>query len=199
MRNRLLERLNEIVDISFKLLQNKIDCDSIDVYNEASLQLQFSVILKIVGQLFEYSKNEKFSIELEKKLENIKTLKSTGTARCDIWLTLTDGNEYASIAIELKYFPHVKGETTTDNRFGILKDIQNLEAYKCCCDTNQYTGYVIVFTNNPTYSNPNTRSYINIGDKQSFIKSDLITLSNLYTFNWINENKNNYFLKVKVN
>ena len=63
------ERINEIINTSYKILCNKIASGNIDVYNEASLQLQFSVILKSIGQLYEYEIKDRFEIELEKKID----------------------------------------------------------------------------------------------------------------------------------
>jgi hypothetical protein len=47
-------RLEQIVEISYSILQNKIVGGAIDVPNEASMQMQFGVILKQVGQLYEF-------------------------------------------------------------------------------------------------------------------------------------------------
>ena len=61
----LKERLTEIVDISYRVLCNKIVSQSINIPNEASLQLQLGVILKQVGQLYEFSTEDRFTIQLE--------------------------------------------------------------------------------------------------------------------------------------
>ena len=55
------ERLKEIVDLSFKSLYEKINGGLIVVENEASLQLQISSILKTLGELFIYRREELFS------------------------------------------------------------------------------------------------------------------------------------------
>ena len=59
-------RLKEIVNLSFKSLYEKINGGLVIVENEASLQLQFSSIIKTIGDLFVHQKDELFSIELEK-------------------------------------------------------------------------------------------------------------------------------------
>jgi hypothetical protein len=59
------EGLKEIVQISYNVLCNKIADDNICVHNEASLQMLLCIILKQVGYLFELSKSDRFSVELE--------------------------------------------------------------------------------------------------------------------------------------
>lgn len=204
----LKDRLSEIINISYKILCNKISAGSINVYNEASLQLQFSVILKTIGHLYEFDKYDIFEIELEKKINlKEKTWKSNKqTARCDIWLSLsnseTSTNE--SAAIELKYFRKSQGETITDNRFSLLCDLENLEHYKK--ESSNTHCYSITYTNNPNYSNSSSTSYINIGNESSCTgriisnKKEVI-LENNYTFNWDiykNKDKEYYFLKIDL-
>ena len=108
------QRLDEIIRIGYHILCNKIACKSIVVDNEAALQLQYSVILKTLGQLYEFAPDDRFSIELEKKIKlDINTSKCPkGNARCDIWLTLGE----ATAAVELKFFKKSQiGETSTMN------------------------------------------------------------------------------------
>ena len=61
----LKDRLREIVDISYRILCNKIVSKSISISNEASFQLQFGVILKQIGQLYEFDEKDRFYIQLE--------------------------------------------------------------------------------------------------------------------------------------
>ena len=104
---------------------------SISISNEASFQLQFGVILKQIGQLYEFDEKDRFYIQLEDVQTIDVTQKSKhGRARCDIMLSLKNGKDEFSVAIELKYFKKAEGETITDNRFRILCDIENLENYK---------------------------------------------------------------------
>lgn len=49
--NNLKERLQEIVEMSYRLLCNKIVGGLVDVDNEASMQMQLGVIMKTIGQL----------------------------------------------------------------------------------------------------------------------------------------------------
>lgn len=198
----LQQRMEEIVSTSYRLLCQRIACRSIRVSSEAALQLHFGTILKDVGSLYEFWPTSKFSIDLEKQFTEIKTSKSNGKARCDIFLTLESQKESVCAAIELKYFPKSEGETTTDNRFAILEDIENIEHYKA--HEGPMTGYSIVFTTNPNYANPNTRSGINIGEGQTITgkvacsnNKYAVDLKGSYTFHWDSLPGNCYFLNLK--
>lgn len=160
------ERLKEIVQISYNLLCNKIADGNICVHNEASLQMHLGVILKQVGHLYEFSKSDRFSVELETWREIEGTFKSKkGRARCDIQLKMA--NEYGSheVAIELKYFRRHINETITDNRFSILLDLENLEQYQV--NNPDLLCFEIVYTDNENYTKIDNRSKIKITPKVS--------------------------------
>ena len=160
-KNQLLARLDRIVEISYEILKGKIVSGSINVKNEASLQLQFGVILKQVGTLLEYDAKDSFEIILE-EMQNISTVKSPKGARCDIMLYLANCTTQVSAAIELKFFKaHGKAANSTPNRHSVYLDVQNLEKYKC----NQ--AYELVYTTNGNYPNPNSWSAIRLGDGET--------------------------------
>lgn len=98
------EILKEIVQISYNLLCNKIADDNICVHNEASLQMHLGVILKQVGHLYEFSKSDSFSVELETWREIEGTLSLKGRARYDIQLKIANEHNSHEVAIELEYF-----------------------------------------------------------------------------------------------
>ena len=141
------------------------------------------------------------------QLEDVQTIDVTqkskhGRARCDIMLSLKNGKDEFSVAIELKYFKKAEGETITDNRFRILCDIENLENYKkrnakLCC-------FEILYTDNSNYANPNSISYIKIGQGatvnagQHTRNSRVVNLDNQYTFNWDIYDVDYCFLKIEV-
>lgn len=155
------ERLRDIVYLSFSMLRQKIAGKEISATNEASLQHQFSVILKQVGELYLFASQDRLDIELERDIElNEPTNKSPKkSARCDIWLTMrsSDGASSSSAAIEIKYFKRgnfKKGvEATTDNRFALLFDLENLEEYRRTLEDDNLLCYEVVYTNNPNYAN----------------------------------------------
>lgn len=206
-------RLKEIVDLSYKILFHKIKSGNIKVYNEASMQLQLGVILKQVGDLYVFYPNEVFNIELEKWIDlTVKTVKSPqNKARCDIWLELGNEVEKASAAIELKYFKYTHTEATTDNRFSLILDIQNLENYQSSL------GYAIVYTNNENYTKDDidthatiklapyiTQSVQRILKKKTEIVNVEVKLKHQYEANWVKyppspgKKTGNYFLKIEL-
>ncbi|MGM9794969.1 MAG: hypothetical protein ACI3ZZ_01940 [Candidatus Aphodosoma sp.] len=193
-----IERLNKIVDNSYEILCSKIAGGQISIVNEASLQLQFGVILTQLGKLYEFSPEDRFSISLESVQEIKETTKSKrGSARCDIMLYFSNNTTTISLAIELKCFLKSKNaETITSNRYSVYKDLENLENY----DSNG--GYEVVYTNNENYSNPDSKSKIPFGDKMKIKKilddKHPIELRNEYELHWDSFENKHFFLKVKV-
>lgn len=127
------KRLVEIVDIAFKSLYEKINGGLIIVDNEASLQLQLSYIIKTIGELFVYHRNELFSIELEKPVkltEGNFTKSKSPKAKIDIFLSLENisTKDKQTCAIELKYFKK-SNHREPNNRYDVFSDISNLENY----------------------------------------------------------------------
>ena len=195
------ERLKQIIDISYKLLCHKIVAESITVHNEASLQMQLGIILKQIGQLYEFDKNDRFTVELEAWIEIPPTIKSAnGRARCDIIVELKSDTEAKKAAIELKYFKQGANEAVTDNRFSLLLDLANLELYKQP-DPNLLC-YEIVYTDNENYTNPDNRSKIKItptisGNEKRY-RNRNITLEKAYSSVWDSYAKNHHFLKIDL-
>ena len=179
------ERLKQIIETSYKLLCYKIVNEGIFVENEASLQLQFGVILKQIGQLYEFSKNDRFAVNLETWQDISSTSKSNkGKARCDISIEFTNG----------------ANEAVTDNRFSLLLDLENLEQYKTN-DPNLLC-YEIVYTNNENYTNLNNRSKIKItpeisGNTESYA-GRRIKLQRSYPSIWESYAKVYHFLKIDL-
>ena len=105
----LPKRMEQIISVSYDILCNKIANGSIIVQNEASLQMQFGVILKQVGQLYEFSDQDHFKIELETPRDIEASTKSNrGQARSDISLRLFNDSDSIGAEIELKYFKYDK-------------------------------------------------------------------------------------------
>ena len=195
------ERLKQIIETSYKLLCYKIVNEGIFVENEASLQLQFGVILKQIGQLYEFSKNDRFAVNLETWQDISSTSKSNkGKARCDISIEFTNGTLTQKAAIELKYFKNSATEAVTDNRFSLLLDLENLEQYKTN-DPNLLC-YEIVYTNNENYTKLNNRSKIKItpeisGNTEPYA-GRRIKLQRSYPSIWESYAKVYHFLKIDL-
>lgn len=146
-------RIKQIVEVAYDRLCGKITGQRIDVSNEASLQLQFALILKTLGELYEETPDERFNIELEKNvtLEGGTFVKSkTEKAKIDIWLSLENvkTGEKHSCAIELKYFKKLN-HREPNNRYDVFKDLHNIECYGGFVDV----GFLLVATDHPHYIN----------------------------------------------
>ena len=207
------ERLECIIDQAYVILCNKIAGKEIVVRNEASMQMQLGILLKTIGKLYEFSPDDHFRIELETPEVISATAKSKNGARCDIKLAFFEGRQSTAKAtafIELKYFkaPQVESttETTTDNRFSVLMDMENLERYR---DELKDQGrpyplcYEIVFAENSLYCSQKRKTEYGIGEgvqsKDTYsYKGKVISLKNTYTFHWDTYSDSQYWLKIDV-
>lgn len=184
----LTERLQEIVELSYRILCNKVAAGSIQIPNEASMQMQLGTILNWVGKLYELDKNDHIFVELESPKEIAETCKSKGKARCDIYVTLTNGNSKAAATIELKHLKKDPNEAVTDNRFFVLQDLENLEQYKV--NEPDLMCYEIVYTDNINHTINKAGLTVNIGDgatspqELKYTQERKVVLQGHYTFLW---------------
>ncbi len=101
--------LEEVIERSYNLLLAQISNGRITIDNEASFQLQFSYILKVIGEMHQFSPNDLFSIKLETPFLSEKVLAKSNSkkAKIDIIISLENRilpESKVSCAIELKYF-----------------------------------------------------------------------------------------------
>jgi hypothetical protein len=208
------DRLIEIVEFAYVRLREKINGGRICVENEASLQLHLSSLLKYIGELYETSKNEVFSIELEKPVFMTKgCFEKSGTkkAKIDIWISFEnlETKMKHSCAIELKYFKHLN-HREPNNRYDVFSDIKNLETYGEFADV----GFLIVATDHHHYVNQDSYSQdtadFDFRHSKNYIAGTLLTyktkipygapisLSNSYSFAWDEFAGGIHFLKLPV-
>lgn len=205
------ERLKEVVKISYGILTEKINGQSICIDNEAGFKLQFAYVLKCIGELFQYSIDDIFSIELEKgiKLDSQSNKSMTDKAKIDIYLTLGNKTNQCTCAIELKYFKK-ENHREPNNRYDVFNDINNLEMYR---DNGVDLCYFVVGTDHLHYVNQESYSTstkdFDFRDGKSYTKNKNlsyrtskpygkdISLNNDYYFKW-DYFKEKYFLKVDI-
>ena len=207
------ERLELIIDQAYILLCNKIAGKEIIVNNEASMQMQFGALIKSLGILYEFSATDHFHIELETPEVISETAKSKKGARCDIKLAFFEGRQASPKAqayIELKYFKIPESisstEATTDNRFGVLMDIENLERYQeelRAGNSVKPLCYEIVFAENSTYYSAKRATGYDIGDNITSESSysycgKTVCLKHKYTFHWDKYSDTQYCLKIMI-
>lgn len=187
----LKERLEDIVNLSYNLLVQKLSAGEFTIYNEASLQFQFGFILKEVGKMFEFFPDESLEVEMEKLIPNCGTCKSPKDAYCDIFIKMKNATEEAYVAIEVKYFLKDPNEAVTDNRFSVYMDLENLEKYMEK-DKKIVACYELVYTNNENYTivkNDDMSCLIGEGHVQQpgtidYTQNRHLELKRSYAFNW---------------
>ncbi len=207
------ERLRLIVDQAYSLLCSKVAGGEITVKNEASMQLQLGALLKTIGQLYEFASSEHFHIELETPEDISETAKSKKGARCDIKLAFYEGRQSSPKAvayIELKYFKipeqDASTEATTDNRFALLMDLENLEKYQDELrdgNCSRPLCYEIVFAENSTYYSAKGSTKYDIGegvpsDKEYKYRNKTVRLKHQYIFHWDIYGDKQYWMIINI-
>lgn len=208
------ERLTRAFDLAYECLRRKINGGRIVVETEASLQLQFASILKIVGELLEAERDEFFSIELEKPVSHTKALfgkSGSDKAKIDVYCSYTNAatKEKQACAIEMKFFKR-KNQREPNNRYDVFSDLHNLENYGDIADQC----FLLVATDHPHYVDWSSYSKdtcdFDFRDGKSYVGGTLatyrtpkpyglpITLNNTYDFHWDRDAHGLSFLKVAV-
>jgi hypothetical protein len=206
--------LVRVFELAYECLRQKINGGRIRVDNEASLQLQFAGILKLVGELLEVRGDEFFSIELEKSVElkNAKFGKSgSGRAKVDIFFAYTNvaTKETHSCAIEMKFFKKAN-HREPNNRYDVFADIGNLENYgsfaDCCfmvvaTDHDHYVSQKSYSEDTGDFDFREGASY-SAGTEASYRTKvpygSPIALSNSYSFSWDTAAGGLHFLRFAV-
>lgn len=138
----------EIVDKSYELFVQKIVNGSLSFKNEASMQLELAYILKTLGQLYEFRKEDDFKVLLEETLPFNE--KDAPKARVDIMLEYNSGKEKPfQVAIELKFLKKIN-HREPNNRYDVFNDLLYLEKYK---EAGIHHGYFILVTDHDHYVN----------------------------------------------
>jgi len=211
MKEKFKNRLKQIIDTSFDLLEMKIANGGIISKNEASFQLELGYILKVVGQLYEFHPNEKFHLELENTIQlKTKSRKSkSDKARIDIYLEFGTENEKVNSAIELKFLKK-QNHREPNNRYDIFKDLANLEDYKengielcyfyISTDHSHYVNQKEYSENTSDFDFRNGTEYIantKLVYKTEKPYGEPISLNGNYKFNW-KTIESLHFMKVEI-
>lgn len=208
------DRLIRVFHLAYECLRRKVNGGCIQVESEASLQLQLSVILKLVGELLEVEKSEFFSVELEKPIVlNDSLFEKSGTikAKIDIYFSYTNiiTMSKQSCAVELKYFKRAN-KREPNNRYDVFADLHNLENYGKVADLC----FMVVATDHDHYVNwpiysEETRDF-DFRDGQTYVADTIATyrttkpygkpiaLRGSYNFAWDQVAGGVHFLQVPV-
>ncbi len=209
-----VERLNEVIDLSWKIFKSQFLNKRHEINKEAPFQHHFAQIISSIGQLFCTKRDEVFFVDLETKF-HVEGLNANSyiDITCEFG---PSGNEKLrkKAAIELK-FKTARQSAQDSGRIDAFKDIQSLEVY-CqhgynfgrffmITDSHPYVGKstIGVGTQFTTYHGAKTVA----GAKFNYTckgKEDInVHLKNPYEFSWEKENSDEknpwYFLDLGVN
>lgn len=211
IKEKQIQLTIEIIETAYRLLTHKLAFGGISAKNEAAFQLEFGHILKTLGQLYEFRKEDKFHLEFETYISlNEQSIKSkSDRARVDLLINYQDEQTETRAAIELKFFKKAN-HREPNNRYDVFKDISNLEMYKnhsvdlcyfiLATDHEHYVNQKQYSTDTADFDFRNESEY-KVGSLLQYktVKpygSD-IRLRQNYKFRW-NAVNNLYFLKIKV-
>ena len=212
MKEKYKERIEEIISVSFNLLEKKIANGGIVSKNEASFQLELATILKSIGNLYEFNKDEKFHLELENyiELKDISRKSGTTKARVDIYIEFGTEDEKANCALELKFLKKAN-HREPNNRYDVFKDLANIEDYKnngvdlcyfyIATDHSHYVHQEVYSEDTGDFDFRDTKTYT--AGTELVYRTDNpfgppIILDNSYTFSWREPQKEYYFMHIKI-
>lgn len=136
----LKERLHQIVCQSYYLLCNKIAGRNIEIENEASLQMQLAVLMKQVGQLYEFHDTDRFS--LLQDLENLEQYKALDPSVQSCYeIVYTDNPNYTKEDSDSK----IQITPTISSGAKLYKDmkVNLMNTYTTCWDSYQPSHYFL--------------------------------------------------------
>jgi len=200
------ERLKYIIEYSWELFKLQSSHHKFSIYKEASMQLHFSSLIKILGELMCISPEDEFKISLEKTINY-----GDGKGEIDIFCELNE----EKVGIELKCFRKLassgkpRGAQDISMR-GVFEDIGSIE--KLIKDNKISFGFAFVMTDDNTIVNGKhaigaMKAY-SIKEGRKYKKEEILDvpigkskikvgLDNDYEFNW-DKKGDFYFLKEAI-
>lgn len=195
-------RLNQVLDESWKIFKSQFINKRHDINKEAPFQHHFAQIIRSVGELYSLDKKDLFKVDLETKIENIKGKSKYLDISCEYV-------DKINCAMELKFKTKQQG-AQDHGRIDAYVDIEALELIVDMKKFNQGKFYMI--TNSTPYIN---KSKVGVGvvfsthdgyvtKKNKLLHTDSkgrehieVTLRNSYCFQW--EKINDwYFLDLTI-
>lgn len=199
--------LQTIIDNAYKQWQEGIVMNQVPTTNERTIQVYFAYHLLQCGKPIAEKAGYDFFVLLEEDMGEINTCKTKGHARCDIVVELVSGDKKCRAVVEMKrpeMKKNAKNAATTDARFAVLSDIENLEHYKADLK------YEIAYTDYYVFPHSRDNVKFNIGSGKVTKNSNKykkggkiieINIQGKYTFKWdvlpLNSPEH-FFLKMKL-
>ena len=192
------KRLNQIIEMSWEIIFNKILSKKLIINKESSLQLHLSKTIFDLGNIYCLNPNEIFEIEMETKYEN---------KNIDIVCVLKDDREEIKSAIEIKCFMKSSNRAKDIDCYDALIDIERLQNFDgfdlrkfICLTDNKYYAETIqtgkaktVSIMNGTEYKANTEIIPGWANQWKIKRDKSIVFNKDIKFQWKNEN-NWYFL-----
>ena len=199
------KRFEQVITMAWEIFQCKVGNSLINIYKEASMQLQFAYILQNLIPVFIYENNENVEIELEKTVHYNKI-----SSEVDMFVTIKKDKTENKIGIEMKCYREFAasgGKRGATDIFmkDVYVDIEKLENYKSnnvCQNT-----FLLIMNDLENLINPkktDTKCWdYNISNGFELFPKHLTTpiggkeisikINNKYNFNWTKFGKY-YFL-----
>jgi len=183
-----IERLEEVLDISWRILKSRFIDGRHIISKEAPFQHYFANIISTIGESYCSERTDMFLVDLEYKVSDIKDKNKYIDITCEFV------NKNASCAIELKFKTDKQGAQD----HGRIDAFVDIEALELVCKENFGIGRFYMITNSTPYINQSKKGVgtvftthdgglINPGIYQyeSKVREDVIvTLGNQYAVEW---------------
>lgn len=199
------ERINEIIELSWKLFRSQFLNGRLEINKEAPFQHHFANIIRDVGNLYCIERGELFFTDLETKCEDLKDKNKYIDITCGF---IKERKEF-KVSIELKFKTARQGAQD----HGRIDAYIDIEALELSLDKGFNKGYFFMITDSSIYINPSKKGVgtifaIHEGhiSKSGKFKEEkckgredvLAQLKNSYSFNWKKE-REFYFLMLPIN
>jgi len=124
------KRFEQVIKMAWEIFQCKVGNGLINIYKEASMQLQFAYIIQNLIPVFIYENDENVEIQLEKTVYY-----NDLSSKVDMFVIITKGKDEYKIGIEMKCYREYAasgGKRGATDIFmkDVYVDIEKLENYK---------------------------------------------------------------------
>lgn len=203
----MIKILQEVIDKAYTEWRQGIVAGEIPTTNERTIQVYLAYHILQQSKQVEAIESYKFTVRLEENMGKIHTNKTQGNARCDIIVALDGKGKSVRAAIEMKRLEtkaNAKNAATTDARFAVLADLENLEHY------NADLKYEVAYADYAVFPHSQDDVKFNISNGENTDKryeykkknrTNVVELIGKYVFAWDDlpyGNPKHYFLKLRL-
>lgn len=199
--------LQEVIDKAYTEWRQGIVAGEIPTTNERTIQVYLAYNILQQGKQVEATESYKFTVRLEENMGKIHTNKTQGNARCDIIVVLAGKGKSVRAAIEMKRLEtkaNAKNAATTDARFAVLADLENLEQYDADLKYEiAYADYAVFphSRNDVKFNISNGETTKNNYEYKKRDNTNIVNLKGKYKFAWDDlpcDRPEHYFLKLRL-